>query len=71
MLLVVVGWLTVGGGEVVLWLGGGGRAQLTVGQGAGDVRLGQHLTQVPYQGVTVSQDYFAKQFLFSVPIHPD
>jgi hypothetical protein len=55
---MVVVWLT--GGEVVLLLGGGGRAQLPVGQSAGDVRLGQHLTQVPGQVVTVSQDYLCK-----------
>ncbi len=40
--------------------GGGGGAQLPVGQSAGDVRLGKHLTQIPYQGVTVSQDYFCQ-----------
>ncbi len=55
--MVVVG-LT--GGEVVLLLGGGGGAQLPVGQSAGDVGLGKHLTQVPGQGVTVSQDYLCK-----------
>jgi hypothetical protein len=60
VLMVVVVWLTGGGGEVVLLLGGGGGAQLPVGQSARDIRLGQHLTQVPYQGVTVSQDYFCK-----------
>jgi hypothetical protein len=61
-MMVVVG--LTGGGEVVLLLGagggGGGGAQLPVGQGAGDVGLGKHLTQVPGQYVTVSQDYLFK-----------
>jgi hypothetical protein len=58
--MVVVVGLTCSSGEVVLLLGGGGGAQLPVGQSAGDVGLGQHLTQIPYQGVTVSQDYLCK-----------